>query len=40
MKKDKPPSKARARKYDRFENLERQIIAVPKSEIDKATSCT
>jgi hypothetical protein len=35
MKKDKPPSKSTSEEYDRFQRLARQIIAVPKSEIDK-----
>ncbi len=35
MKKDKPPSKSTSEEYDRLERLARQIIAVPKSEIDK-----
>jgi len=35
MSKDKPPSKSNSEEYDRFEKLARQIISVPKSEIDK-----
>lgn len=35
MKKTKPPSKSTSEEYDRFESLARQIIAVPKSEIDR-----
>ena len=35
MKKTKPPSKRTSEEYDRFERLAREIIAVPKSELDK-----
>lgn len=35
MSKDKPPSKSTSEEYDRFERLAREIISVPKSEIDK-----
>lgn len=35
MKKAKTPSKSTSEAYDRFEQLARQIIAVPKSELDK-----
>jgi hypothetical protein len=34
MKKNKP-SKPPSEEYERFENLAKQLIAVPKSEIDK-----
>ena len=33
--KDKPPSKSTSEEYDRFERAVRQILAVPKSELDK-----
>ena len=35
MSKDKPPSKSSSDEYDRFERLAREIISVPKSELDK-----
>ena len=35
MKKQKPPSKSTSEEYDRFESLVRQVIAVPKSELDR-----
>jgi hypothetical protein len=35
MKKDKPPSKNTGEEYSRFEQLVRQVVAVPKSELDK-----
>jgi hypothetical protein len=35
MKKKKPPSNDKSDEYLRFEEFARQIISVPKSEIDK-----
>ena len=35
MKKDKPPSKSMSEECDRFERAVRQILAGPKSELDK-----
>ena len=35
MKKTKPPSSNKSEEYQNFERLAKQLIAVPKSEIDK-----
>jgi hypothetical protein len=35
MKHNKPPSKATNEEYERFERAVRQILAVPKSELQK-----
>ena len=35
MKKSKPPSNSKSEEYQNFEKLAKQLIAVPKSEIDK-----
>ena len=35
MKKEKPPSKSTSEEYDRFEQFVKELVAVPKSELDK-----
>ncbi|HYW73222.1 MAG TPA: hypothetical protein VE961_19535 [Pyrinomonadaceae bacterium] len=35
MKRNKPPSKSTSEEYQRFESLVRQVVSVPKSELDK-----
>jgi hypothetical protein len=35
MSKDKPPSKSTNEEYDRFEQFVKELVAVPKSELDK-----
>jgi hypothetical protein len=35
MKKSKPPSNNKSEEYQNFERLAKQLIAVPKSELDK-----
>jgi hypothetical protein len=35
MKKTKPPSKSTSEEYDRFQRFVKELVAVPKSELDK-----
>ena len=35
MKKAKPPSKNTSQEYDRFEQFVKELVSVPKSELDK-----
>ncbi len=35
MKKTKPPSSSKSEEYQNFEKLAKQLVAVPKGELDK-----